>query len=424
MAPSPAHTGDLPIVFVHGHGDSAALWHTTLWRFESNGYDPSRLLPIDFVKPAAPTDDHITEPNRGTTTEHRAQLAAAVSRALQRTGHDELVLVGASRGGNAIRHYIRYAGDRARVSLAILCGTPSHGIFTAEDALGSEWNSRGRFLTGLNAGAEVAPHVRFVTIRSDRNDTCAQPPGEPDAFGRVIGTGYDSPALRGARNVVLDGLDHREVAFHRRAFAELYRAITDRAPDTLDIVPEPRVSLAGVVSGYDNGEATNVPLVAARVVVYRVNPDTGIRLADALHVSETGADGVWGPLTGSPSAFYEFVVSAEGYPTLHVYRTPFPRSSQYVHLRLEPVPEAFRDAASLVTMTRPRGYFGHGRDTFSLDGWLPDGVEVGVPTTSRATATFPAAPSRPVPVVFNDETLTVRTQPLADGHLVFAEFHY
>ncbi|MBP8148864.1 MAG: twin-arginine translocation pathway signal, partial [Limnohabitans sp.] len=26
----------VPIVFVHGNGDSANLWQTTLWRFESN----------------------------------------------------------------------------------------------------------------------------------------------------------------------------------------------------------------------------------------------------------------------------------------------------------------------------------------------------------------------------------------------------
>src|SRR5690242_4574734 len=32
-----------PILFVHGNGDSSALWITTLWRFESNGYPRERL---------------------------------------------------------------------------------------------------------------------------------------------------------------------------------------------------------------------------------------------------------------------------------------------------------------------------------------------------------------------------------------------
>jgi triacylglycerol lipase len=35
----PAAEQQPPVVFVHGNGDTAALWHTTMWRFESNGYD-------------------------------------------------------------------------------------------------------------------------------------------------------------------------------------------------------------------------------------------------------------------------------------------------------------------------------------------------------------------------------------------------
>jgi hypothetical protein len=33
-----------PILFVHGNGDSAALWHTTIWRF-----DPGPLRPVRVV---------------------------------------------------------------------------------------------------------------------------------------------------------------------------------------------------------------------------------------------------------------------------------------------------------------------------------------------------------------------------------------
>ena len=38
-----------PIVFVHGNGDTAALWQTTLWRFESNGWPTDRLFAIDQI---------------------------------------------------------------------------------------------------------------------------------------------------------------------------------------------------------------------------------------------------------------------------------------------------------------------------------------------------------------------------------------
>lgn len=38
----------VPIVFVHGNGDTAALWQTTLWRFESQGWPRERLHAIDL----------------------------------------------------------------------------------------------------------------------------------------------------------------------------------------------------------------------------------------------------------------------------------------------------------------------------------------------------------------------------------------
>ena len=41
-----AHVDVPPIVFVHGNGDSAALWQTTQWRFESNGWPRDRLFAV------------------------------------------------------------------------------------------------------------------------------------------------------------------------------------------------------------------------------------------------------------------------------------------------------------------------------------------------------------------------------------------
>ena len=40
-----------PILFVHGNGDHAALWMTTLWRMESNGIPRERMLAINFTDP-------------------------------------------------------------------------------------------------------------------------------------------------------------------------------------------------------------------------------------------------------------------------------------------------------------------------------------------------------------------------------------
>ncbi len=285
-------------------------------------------------------------------------------------------------------------------------------------------------MTGLNAGSEVDAGVTFVTIRSDTNDKYAQPTGEALGFpGESTGVSYDSPELRGATNLVLTGLDHREVAFHQRTFRELYRVVTGAETAGLEIRSEAKPVFDGMVSGYENEAATNLPLAGARLEIYEVEAASGTRKGAAVHEAVTGDDGRWGPFDASPTAFYEFVVSAEGYPTLHYYRSPFPRSSRYVHLRLAPLSALLDDAAdrrtgSAVRMTRPRGYFGHGRDRFTMNGEVPDGINEGVPSTSAANLFFDTDRPQSVPVVLNEETIVVRTHPLAQGHISIAEFHY
>ena len=117
-----------PVLFVHGNGDSAALWYTTIWRFESNGYNPSLLFAIDFKHPTARSDDTKAQENRSGTTDQAKELAAKVGEIQIRTGQKQVVLVGSSRGGNAIRNYLKNFGGAPNVSHAILCGTPNHGI--------------------------------------------------------------------------------------------------------------------------------------------------------------------------------------------------------------------------------------------------------------------------------------------------------
>ena len=51
-----------PIVFVHGNGDAAANWTTTIWRFESNGWPRDRLHAINLPYPLARDDDTKAQP--------------------------------------------------------------------------------------------------------------------------------------------------------------------------------------------------------------------------------------------------------------------------------------------------------------------------------------------------------------------------
>ena len=120
--PSPDATP--PIVFVHGNGDSAALWTTTLWRFESNGWPRSRLHAIDLPYPLSRDDDATPQAGRTSTAEHMQYLATEVDKVLRATGATRVVLMANSRGGYAVRNFIANAGGADKVSHAILGGTP------------------------------------------------------------------------------------------------------------------------------------------------------------------------------------------------------------------------------------------------------------------------------------------------------------
>ena len=57
----PAGQEVAPILFVHGSGDSAALWMPTIWRFESNFYARARLFALDMRLPTARRVDAVRE---------------------------------------------------------------------------------------------------------------------------------------------------------------------------------------------------------------------------------------------------------------------------------------------------------------------------------------------------------------------------
>ena len=259
-----------PIIFVHGNGDTAALWHTTIWRFESNGYPRDRLHAIDFINPQARSEDAKPQEGRSGTGDQLRDLSAFVDQVRKITGMGKVALVASSRGANAVRNFIRNGGGAAVVSHAVLAGGVNHGVYaSATFNPGSEFNGAGPFMTALNApypdGSEVTPGVKWMTLRSDNFDKYAQPDGRfVGQPGMKTNVTFEGPALRGAENVVLPRADHREVAFGPAAFAEMFRFITGARPARTDIVPEDPVVLNGKVSGYLNGAPTNLPLVGAK----------------------------------------------------------------------------------------------------------------------------------------------------------------
>jgi lipase/lipase (class 2) len=425
--PAPGAADVPPVLFVHGNGDQAPLWVTTIWRMESNGVPRDRMFAINFTDPLARADDTKPEPNKSSTEDQRRELGEAIKELKRRTGAPRVALVGNSRGGNSIRGYIK-AGGAADVSHAVLCGVPNHGVYDWDSGLNNEFNGRGPFLRGLNEGEnEVMPGTMFLTLRSDGIDKYAQEDGRfVGKPGTPTGITAEGPALKGATNLVLGAVDHRETAFHPRAFREIYKFIAGREPDRIAIMPEAEVKLSGVVTGTPGGVQTNRPVAGAAVEIYRVSADTGERIGGAIQTSQTGADGRWGPATVDPTWYLEIVLTSAGSPITHFYRSPFPRSSDIVHLRAaRPLGAADAGAGSVVLMTRPRGYFGVPRDIVLFDGKEPADVKPGVPTDSLSTLRLSAAEAgRPVVALFNQERIVARAWPASENRIAVAEMTY
>src|SRR3989338_6187464 len=84
-ATTPSSGEHPPIVFVHGNGDSASLWQSTVWRCESNGWPRERLHAIDLPYPLARNGDGKAQPGRTSTAEHMAYIKAEADKGLKAT---------------------------------------------------------------------------------------------------------------------------------------------------------------------------------------------------------------------------------------------------------------------------------------------------------------------------------------------------
>lgn len=432
-----------PIVFVHGNGDSAAVWQTTLWRFESNGWPRDRLFALQQPYPLARDADGKAQAGRSSTAEHMAFLKAEVDKVLAQTGAKQVVLMGNSRGGYAIRNYIQNGGGDKTVSHAILGGTPNHGVWAIPGYLeGSEFSGTGAFLKALNAsknaaGDEVAGPVKWLTVRSDNNDKYSQPDGAwIGAKGKPTFVGYDNPALKGAQNSVIARLDHRETSFSPAAFEASYRFITGQAPATVQIRPEPHIQLDGMVTGMGVRSAdaasagsnfsNNLAVPQARLEVYAVHYETGLRVGAAVHAKEVGADGRWGPFSAVPGVPYEFVLTAPGYARTHIYRSPFPRGSNLLHLKAERIADADLAAFSIIQLLRPRGYLDPTSHHIAFDGQSPPpGVPVApVAGVASSKIKLSKLEDRAITAEFHTdevERVVGRTWPAKENHVVVLE---
>lgn len=429
-----------PIVFVHGNGDSAALWQTTLWRFESNGWPQHLLHALDVPYPLARDADPQAQAGRSSSAEHMQALRSEVESVLKKTGAKQVILIGNSRGAYAIRNYICNGGGAQWVSHAILGGGPNHGVQAIpglNDA--NEFSGAGPFLKQLNAakndkGDEICGATKWMTIRSDNNDKFAQPDGLWLGMkGRPTMVGFDGPELKGALNVVIPKIDHRETSFSPAAFEATFQFITGNAP-AVNILAQEQIELNGKVFGLgvdplqagSGNFVNNLPLLGAKLSVYAIDAQTGQRQGLAKRTTTIQADGHWGPFSANSNTAYEFELSADGYATTHIYRSPFARSSKLVHMRPERLAATDRTPQAMVILTRPRGYFDAARDQILFDGKTDiPGVVKGVSAgNSSAKIRTSESPQRSVAAEFNGEQLRGLTWPASQGHVTVFELTY
>ena len=117
-----------------------------------------------------------------------------------------------------------------------------------------------------------------------------------------------------------------------------------------------------------------------------------------------------------------------GQTTTHFYRSPFPRSSGVVHFRPDRLSDSERSARSVVSFTRPRGYFGVPRDRIVFDGLSPPpGVPPGVPGVAASRLRLMVGVGRPVVAAFQSgailEQIVGQAWPTADNRVVVLETH-
>jgi pimeloyl-ACP methyl ester carboxylesterase len=363
-----------PVVFVHGEGDSAAYWQDMVWRFESNGWPRNRLFALQQPYPLARDVDAKAQAGRSSDADQMTFLKVEVDKVIEQTGAPQVVLVGQGRGAYAIRNYILNADGEKNVSHVVLGGPD--GLKTA-------------------------------------------------AASKLSLTDYESAALKGVKSLVIPHAEQRDGAFTAESFVTSYRFLTGKEPASLTIWPQLEIVLDGTVTGMgvtsddrargaENAFFNNLPVPKARVEVFAVQKDTGLRLGPAVYHKAVGADGRWGPFLAQQGVSYEFVVRAPGYAATHIYRSPFVRGSNLVHLKATRIADADLPAFSIVELLRHSGRIDTTVRYVTFDGQFPPPGKI----------TLDKLQSRPIAAEIHTdsvERVVGRTWPAKESHVTRLE---
>jgi triacylglycerol esterase/lipase EstA (alpha/beta hydrolase family) len=178
------------VLLVHGYLCNRAVWRALL---DSGRLDDCNVATVNL------------EPIFGPIERYAEVIARAVEQLRTATGAAQVVLVGHSMGGLAIRAYLRAFGDAA-IARIVTLATPHHGTVLA--ALGTGANAKqmrvgSSFTQELRAALTPAVLARLVCIAT-RDDNLIVP--------------RSSPLLSGARQVLLEKVGHLALIEDPRAW--------------------------------------------------------------------------------------------------------------------------------------------------------------------------------------------------------------
>jgi pimeloyl-ACP methyl ester carboxylesterase len=313
------HRSLRPVIFVHGGAGSGAQFETQAMRLTSNGY-PAEL--IDVL-------EYDSTFGLNTMEDVWVSLDELIAEMLERSGADQVDLLGHSLGTTVSHGYLTSSSERA---------------------------------------AQVAHYVNIDGRTADA------PPGGVETLA-VWGEGNPTREIVGARNAYFPDQAHVQVATSAETFAELYEFFTGRPPRTTGIRPQP--SHRVVLSGEANLFPSNVGAEGATLEIWPLKGNSGQRRSSQPAATfEIGADGAWGPFRPHRGSRYEFVLQREA-SAHHFYFQPFRRSDHLIRLLTsEPgtgldLLREKSDNHSSLTIVRYKEWWGDqgaGNDVLEIDG--------------------------------------------------------
>jgi len=194
-------TQGTPILLVHGFFCNGGFWWLLMRRLRRHGF--RNLYTINLT------------PVFGNINLFAEQLEARIDYVLERTGAEQVVLVGHSMGGLVSRAYVQYRGGADKVAKIVTLGTPHHGTRQAKLLHGENVQQMSRthaWLAKLNENEDKPPPVPITSLYSFHDNVVAP---------------HDSAHLANAKNIALPGLGHCAMAFSKRIEALLLEELAE-----------------------------------------------------------------------------------------------------------------------------------------------------------------------------------------------------